>query len=182
MMMMQGLVGQTLSLEQLFYDYCSLFPLCFPLAVSHPRRFSPRGTRRLLLSSSLMMLSCFPAETAPATWEYVHPAFPHLPKYIKSIHCPRPPLPTSDIRSFWKRLRVYMSTPGIRTQKSYIMDTMSRIGVGFIHFPPTIAGATHGTAVDPVSIDTVHVDPAQSAAPSATAHTTRARHDCCRPR
>jgi hypothetical protein len=53
-----------------------------------------------------------------------------------------------------------MSTPGFRTRKSDIMDTISGIGVGFIHFPPTIAGATLGAAAEPVSIDVVDVDPA----------------------
>jgi hypothetical protein len=40
------------------------------------------------------------------------------------------------------------------------MDTISGIRVGFIHFPPTIAGATLGTAAAPVSVNIVDVDPA----------------------
>jgi hypothetical protein len=158
-MMMQGLVGQTLSLELLFLDYYSLLPLYFPLPSATRAGFLrevPGDCFRLFF----MMLRRFPADTAPATWEYVHPAFPHLPKYIKSMHCPRLPMPTSDIRSFWERMRVYKSTPGFRSRKSDIMDTISGIRVGFIHFPPTIAGATLGTATAPVSVNIIDVDPA----------------------
>ncbi|KAI2506219.1 hypothetical protein MHU86_8254 [Fragilaria crotonensis] len=101
----------------------------------------------------------FPADTAPATWEYEHPDLPHSPKYMKSMHCPRPPMPTSDISSFWDRMIVYISTPGFRARRAVMMDTISGIGVGFNHFPPTISGATRDAAADPVSVDIVDADP-----------------------
>ena len=107
------------------YSFLCAFPLPSATRAGFLREVPGDCFRHFLLMSRR-----FPVDTAPSTWEYVHPTFPHSPKYIKSMHCPWPPMPTSDMRIFWERMRVYMSTPGFRTRKSDIMDTISGIRVG----------------------------------------------------
>jgi hypothetical protein len=95
-MMMQGLVGQTLSLE------ATILRLVIPPSVVlSPCRQPPAPVSSARHPATAFVIfndvASLSGRLRSATWEYVHPAFPHSPKHVKSMHCLRPrcPCPTS---------------------------------------------------------------------------------------